>query len=204
MDPVSYFASLVLPMVVATLNQLDDQSWRPMAQHAGKILSFDVEHLAPLRFRVTEKGLAAWHGDPPAHIDVTFSGPFSAFAALFFTKSRVNAGLHVRGDVECAKALYDVFHHLDVDWEGHLAKVLGDPMAHLVYNGARQSAEWLRRVTEARQRDLGAYLQDEADLLPSQMEVDDFCQGVDRLRHDVERLAARSALLAQRIGTAKE
>ncbi|HRE30971.1 MAG TPA: hypothetical protein PLD88_03260, partial [Candidatus Berkiella sp.] len=128
---------------------------------------------------------------PDEKCDTTFSGPLNAFISMIFTKNRVQHGLHIRGDLECAKALYDTWRYLDLDFEGAIANVVGGDIARGLSEGFSQSHAWFKKTFDARTQDLGAYFQDEKKWLPTRMEIEDFFSEVDSLRLDVERLSAR-------------
>jgi ubiquinone biosynthesis protein UbiJ len=93
------------------------------------------------------------------------------------------------------KALYDTWRHLDLDFEGKLANVVGNNIASGISKSVAQSHHWLKKTINARVDDLGAYLQDEKQWLPTRIELEDFFNEVDSIRLDVERIAARIDLL---------
>lgn len=199
MDPLSSMASRILPILIDVLQRLDKECWNLLKPHVNKIICFKIDHLSPLYFQIKEQGLQSIDIVANQHIDTTFQGPMSAFIAMIFTKNRVQSGLHVKGDLECAKALYDSWHHLDLDWEGHLATLFGGTIAHSLSQGFAQSRDWFHQTWQARQEDLGAYLQDEVRLLPTRMEVDTLFNEIDKIRHDVARFEAKLLLLQQRL-----
>ncbi|MBI2792709.1 MAG: SCP2 sterol-binding domain-containing protein [Gammaproteobacteria bacterium] len=194
MTPFTTLAQFALPLIIKVMQHLDEQSLQPLKAHIHKVICFHIEHMAPLYFQIVESGLQVVD-EKPHHVDTTFTGPLSAFIAMIFTEKKTHTGLHVRGDLECAKALYDCWHHLDIDWEGQLANVVGDNFAHLMSQGLQTSKKWANQTWQARQDDLSAYLQDESNLLPSKTEVETFFHDVDLLRNDVERFEARLDLL---------
>jgi ubiquinone biosynthesis protein UbiJ len=102
----------------------------------------------------------------------------------------------IEGDNGLAQALGQVFNGLDVDWEEQLAKLVGDAAARRIGDQAREARRWGQRTGSALNEDLRDYLIEEGRVLPSELEMKAFLDGVDRLRDDVERLEARLALLA--------
>ncbi|HEV2213569.1 MAG TPA: sterol-binding protein, partial [Gammaproteobacteria bacterium] len=71
--------------------------------------------------------------------------------------------------------------------------------AHQIGNAVRDFLGWGRDAANRLSKDLAEYLQYESRDLPPRHEVDDFLTGVDRLRDDAERLAARLQRLALRV-----
>lgn len=188
MLPLSSLANHLVPFFIAVFKKLDPNALDPLKEHTNKVVCFDIENIITLYFLMTDDGLALI--DKPEHVDATFTGPLNAFMTTLFTKKRTQTGLHIKGDLDCAKAFYDCTQQLDIDWEGHLAKGLGDNMAHMVASGFKDATQWAKSTFEARTQDLGAYLQDEKELLPTRAEVEAFYKEVDILRHDVERMSA--------------
>ena len=195
----SRIASTLIPMFIAALRHLDEKSLTPLKPHIGKVIGISLESLSPVYFRINDEGLEVIE-EAPLHCDTTFTGPISAFVNMILTKKSTHSGLHIKGDMECAKALYDCWDHLDVDWEDKLARIFGDNMAHFIMQGVQHSKQWVSQTHQARTEDLGAYLQDEVGLLPSKSEVKTLFQNIDSLRHDVERFEAKLQILQQRMG----
>lgn len=188
MDPFSSLAKKIIPLFVHVLQHLDQQAWAPLAPHLDKIVCFHIKGMEPLAFKIVPEGLQLVSDE---QADVTFSGPLSAFISFVLTQKLSHQELHIRGDLDCAKAFYDVWQHLDIDWEGHLATLFGPTLASGLFQLMSQTKQWLQGTWQARQQDLGAYLQDEIKLLPTKIEIEQFYKEIDILRDDVERLAAR-------------
>ena len=64
----------------------------------------------------------------------------------------------------------------------------------------RAAGRWGRQSADNLSLDLKEYLQEEARLLPSRYEIEEFLDQADTLRDDVERLAARVERLSRRSG----
>lgn len=129
---------------------------------------------------------------------ITITGPLKAYLRLASTRDLPEAkqlGLCITGDLTLALSLAQIFKNPPIDFTERLSGWIGDNAAvrltrwgsklyHHVKQGPRQMADM---TTE--------YLQEEALLLPTAMEVEDWMLAVDTLRDDVERLAARINLL---------
>jgi ubiquinone biosynthesis protein UbiJ len=70
-------------------------------------------------------------------------------------------------------------------------------LAHRAGELARHARQFFEASRETLFQDSGEYLQEEARLLPTRIEVAYFLGDVDRLRDDVERLQARVQRLIQ-------
>ena len=101
----------------------------------------------------------------------------------------------VIGDAELAERFGTLFSGLDVDWEEQLSHLTGDVVAHQAGRMARATRDYFADASVTAQRNLNEYLTQETRLLPARVEVRNWCDDVDTLRDDVERLAARIAKL---------
>jgi ubiquinone biosynthesis protein UbiJ len=81
------------------------------------------------------------------------------------------------------------------DLEEEVAKWVGDVPAHALGEVVRGFGAWLARAGGALRMNTAEYLQEESRALPAPLEAQGFYSDVERLRDDVERLAARLALL---------
>lgn len=181
-------ANTVLPFFISLVKKLDENCLAPLKPHQHKVVCFDIEGIVTLHFLIEAQGLTLV--EKPQHVDATFTGPLSSFMTTLLKKQRTQTGMHIKGDMDVAKAFYDCISYLDIDWENHLAKTFGDNLAHTLVNGFTKTKAWAKETLSARCDDLGAYLQDEKELAPSKAEVEAFYQEVDKLKHDVERLEA--------------
>jgi|GEM_PF-6257362 len=191
MDLFNRLAQGTLPLLNAVITHLDKEAYQYLGPFEGKIICFQIEHFPTLYFQIYPEGVKVVSALPDDKCDTTFSGSLNAFISMIFTKNRVQQGLHIRGDLECAKALYDTWRHLDLDFEGALAKYVGGDLARGLSEGFTQSHDWLKKTVATRAQDLGVYFQDEKKLLPTPIEIEDFFLDVDHLRLDVERVQAR-------------
>lgn len=191
MDLFNRFAQGTLPLLNAVITHLDKEAYQHLAPFEGKIVCFQIEHFPPMYFQIHPEGLKVVTPQAEDKCDTTFSGPLNAFISMIFTKNRVQQGLHIRGDLECAKALYDTWRFLDLDFEGALAKLVGGDMARGLSKGFTQSQDWVKKTVKDRAQDLGVYFQDEAKWLPTKTEIEAFFTDVDSIRLEVERLQAR-------------
>lgn len=196
METLHNIAQKIIPLFIQMLQHLDPQVWTPLAPHQHKVLCFQIQGLSPLYFQITPEGIGLITQEP-LQVDVTFSGPLSAFISFMITKKLSHQELHIRGDIDCAKAFYEVWDQIDIDWEGHLATFLGPTMARLFYKSFQQTQLWLKETWQARQQDIGVFLQDELKVLPAKNEIELFFQAIELLRDDVGRLEAKIRRLQQ-------
>jgi len=99
--------------------------------------------------------------------------------------------LVMEGNTELAHRFGEILGGLDIDWEEQLSKLTGDIVAHRIGQSARSAASYLQGREQRIRENLSEYLTEEARLLPSTYELEDFANQVDQLRDDTERLSAR-------------
>ena len=152
--------------------------------------------------RVVVCGPEEARGEEGEGVDLTISGPLSAFAALLFerdTRDALPPGIRIRGDLALAQHLSRLIRCYRIDWEEWLSQGLGDAGAHEVARHARAAGRWSRSAADTLSRDVAEYLSEESGMVAGAAALGRFCDGVDELRDDVERLEARIAALLRRV-----
>jgi len=114
------------------------------------------------------------------------------------TDSTFSGDVQVEGSSALAREFTSILKRIDIDWEEQLSRLTGDILAHQIGNNLRAGSSWLGRNLDSSGLNIQEYLQEEVRVLPGALELDNFYQDVDRLRDDVERLAARLQRLQQK------
>ncbi len=198
-----------LEKAVNALLALDPVARERLARHHGKVIGVhlrgpeitlyfipDQQGRLHIQGRLEGEPDALLSGSP---LDLIRSGQGEEGARRLFT-----GRVEIRGDTALAHEFGAVLGDLDIDWEEQLAHFTGDLVAHEAGNLVRGLARCGRTLSERLARDLAEYLVEEARLLPSRAEVEDFIEAVDRLRDDAERLEARIKRLEKRLAHAGE
>ena len=96
--------------------------------------------------------------------------------------------VQIEGDLQVAQQFSGFFQQLHPDWSAKLASYLGDGMAHKVEVSVRQLSRLI--ASKARQLDqlTTELLQDELQLTPHPLEIEQFCADVSRLQARLDRL----------------
>jgi ubiquinone biosynthesis protein UbiJ len=137
-------------------------------------------------------------GAPP---DATISGgPLGLLALSGATPEAVlqRGDVRIEGDAELAQKFRELALLLRPDLEEELSLVLGDVPAHQLGRFARAAFGWTQKAAATTVRNVAEYLGHERRDLVPRSEAEQFLQGVDTLREDVDRLAARIDLLTRR------
>ena len=194
-----------LALLEGTLNHviaLDAEGAQRLAAMQGQVILIELAGFGTRFYLVPGRDRLQLFGAYDAVADCTLRGTPLALARLGLAERRTDslfAGeVAVEGDTALAQQFGEFVAGLDIDWEEQLSRLTGDAVAHQVGNVARGAHQWRQRSTDSLARTLKNYLQEEARLVPTDYEVRDLIAGVDTLRDDVERLAARVERLARR------
>jgi ubiquinone biosynthesis accessory factor UbiJ len=137
---------------------------------------------------------------PAAPADATVTGgPFSLLALSGPAPEAVlqRGDVRIDGDAELAEKFRELALLLRPDLEEELSLVLGDVPAHQMGRFVRTALGWTRKAAATTVRNVAEYLgHEQRDLIP-RSEAEQFLRGVDTLREDVDRLAARIDLLTR-------
>jgi ubiquinone biosynthesis protein UbiJ len=176
------------------LLRLDPETLRRLGDLQGRVMCIEFRDLArKIYLHPSEAGfrLATECDQAPA---VTLRGTLATFARLGLgaESETLKAGeLEIEGDAALGQRLQRIVRELDLDWEEPLARLFGDPLGHEIGRAARAAFDWHRQALQTFGLNSAEYLQEEARLLPVRAEVEAFLNGVDGVRADVDRLAAR-------------
>jgi len=176
-----------------------------LAELAGR--SLEVRFKAtPVRIRIAAAGDAlsvrAAGGEPA---DAVIEGTPLSFLRLATgdaAKSIRAGGMEVSGDAEIAEGFRRLLEAARPDLEEELSRFTGDAAAHYLAGFARGAADFGRRAGDSFARSLSEYLTEESRDVPVRLEVEEFLDGVDRLREAADRLEARVAAAERARGRA--
>ena len=174
-----------------------------LAELAGRSLELRFSP-TPFRIRVAataETLTLRQAADEPA--DAVIEGTPLAFLRLATNEAAQSiraGGMDVRGDAEVAEGFRRLFDAARPDLEEELSRFTGDVAAHYIAGFARDAADFGRRAGDAFARNVSEYLSEESRDVPTRVEVEEFLEGVDRLREAVDRLEARVAAAARAKG----
>lgn len=127
--------------------------------------------------------------------DTTLSGTPLALLKMGLasdaTSLMLKGEVEIRGDIRLGKAFKKIMADMDIDWEDHLASLIGDIPAHQALRLSHKLSSWTRQTRDSLMADLSEYLQEESRDVVSGVELEMFYESVDLLRDDMNRLRAR-------------
>jgi ubiquinone biosynthesis protein UbiJ len=190
---------MLLERLADILNRNVADSRRAQAllrQLAGRVMSLTVAGTPLALFFRADRGRPTISSRHDGTADASLSGTPLALLALAGPKGEGalrGGGVRIEGDAEVAQRFRDLLTEAQPDFEEELARNIGDVAARRVANAARDLFGWGRKAADSFTGSVVEYLQEEGRDLPTRVEVDEFLEGVDRLRDDAERFEARLA-----------
>jgi ubiquinone biosynthesis protein UbiJ len=190
---------MLLERLAEVLNRNVADSRRAQAlvrQLDGRVMSLTVEGTPLAFFFRADGGRLTISSRHDGTADASLSGTPLALLALAGPRGEGalrGGGVRIEGDAEVAQRFRDLLTEAQPDFEEELARNIGDVAARRVANAARDLLGWGRKAAGSFTGSVVEYLQEEGRDLPTRVEVDEFLEGVDRLRDDAERFEARLA-----------
>ena len=198
--------SLIAPLLsrlAGVLNRNLEASTPGRALRAGladRSFAVSVSGLG-LRVRVAVKGSTLVLDEDAASADAQVSGAPLALLSLLRASAPVAGipGITISGDPEVAQSFQKMLKVARPELEAELARRVGEAPAHLAARAASRALGLVRRLKDTTTHSIAEFLTEESRDLPARAEADQLVRGVDRLRDDVERAAARLGLLEERV-----
>lgn len=200
-------------MIAATLHRLLDErvagsprARELLAQLDGRRIHIVAQH-TPWDLTLLSEGghLRVLPGEPAGSDkvppDVTLTGTPLALLALQREDPAVvirRGDVTLSGDGEAGARFQELAVLLRPDFEEALSRLIGDTPAFGAGELLRKAMDWGRATVATQATNVGEYLSHERHILVSRAEGRSFIEGVDTLREDVDRLAARVAQLETR------
>lgn len=139
--------------------------------------------------------------DDTQHCDTTLRGtPLQLLGVMLTQENRQRFfadDLKIEGNAEFGQQVVELFDHIDIDWEEHLSKLIGDIPAYRAGQFARGVRSWFANLNQQLTQDINEYVHEEAGWLPTREALQDFFTEVDDTRLAIDRLEARLKHLQQ-------
>lgn len=160
----------------------------------GKVIAFEIAdlelslYLFPHNEGVQVKYL--YEGNA----DTTLQGRALAFVNMSLgdaTESFFSGEVRINGDIELGQRFKRILDQLDLDWEEWLSGYTGDLVAFKTGSIIRSFNSWIKETSNTLELDAREYIQDEGQLSPHSIELEDLTKNISQLRDDTARLEAR-------------
>jgi ubiquinone biosynthesis accessory factor UbiJ len=196
--------ALLLPIELA-LNQvlnLDTASKPRLAKLEGRTLAIQVQQPTLSLFIKIYGGKLHLSSMHEGEASTTIVGSASSLLALLLKREELTSlqgkGVELRGDIGFAQALQKLLLDLDIDWEFHLSRFIGDIPTQALHDGLAKTQQYVSRTTQRVSEDVQNFLKEESGLLPSSVELENFYAQVQALVMRVDRSEARVVRLSEK------
>lgn len=189
------------------LLRLDRETLVHLGDLDGKVFCLRVNNegqgeLGPEMYFFPSEGGFRIKPEHDGKADVIITGNPPAFLKLVMGESAPGlAGsgqMQITGDLELGQRFQKILKKIDIDWEEHFSRIVGDVLAHKAGYAVRQFRGWTRHVVTTLREDFSEVMTEELQITPTPASVQLFMDKVDRLRADVDRLEKRFGKLRER------
>jgi ubiquinone biosynthesis accessory factor UbiJ len=198
--------SLALQSLETALNAylaLDPETKPKLQKLQGKMIKLVIQDWNISFYIVVNTDRLQLHQTIESKPDTTIIGKLDALLRVGCSGGKNTAlfknHIEIEGDSETGEKIQSLLAEMDIDWEEHLSKLIGDIGAHKIGTFFSQLKQTSKQACQTLETNFKEFLQLELKLLPQKAEVQQFNDDVSKLRHDVERMEARiNHLLAAR------
>jgi ubiquinone biosynthesis protein UbiJ len=186
---------LILETVINRYLALDPEMLDKMAAFSGKVIKLDIVGVNKELYLFPDARGVQVSMQYDGEADTILRGsPISLFkmgmvsnAANMLLKGEVE----ISGDTRLGHKFKNVFSRMDIDWSEPLARLVGDTAAYQIQQAGKQLGRWGNDTARSVSTSFSEYLQEESRDVVTETELEMFNDAVDKLRNDVDRLAAK-------------
>ena len=129
-------------------------------------------------------------------IDAGIEGPSQEWLALLTAddaaSALINGKLKIQGDSRLFMELKAIAEQIDLDWEGYIARFIGDIPAHFAGKVAGSLVNFGKQTKQTLLRTVDDFLHEEARLLPTRIECENFYTQLRELEMHIDRIEAKT------------
>ena len=188
---------LILETVINRYLALDPEMLDKMAAFSGKVIKLDIVGLNKEVYLFPDaRGVqVSMQYDDDDEADTTLRGSLISLFKMGLVSNAANMLLkgevEISGDTRLGHQFKNVFSQMDIDWSEPLAKLVGDAAAYQIQQAGKQIGRWGKDTASSVSTSFSEYLQEESRDVVTETELEMFNDAVDKLRNDVDRLAAK-------------
>ncbi|WP_112480129.1 ubiquinone biosynthesis accessory factor UbiJ [Vibrio variabilis] len=201
------FDPLVTAVVETTLNTLindDDALVSRVTRLKGQVIQVHLrEFNKSLTFVFSHQldVLANYEGEPDCYLSLNLSVLPELKEQANITKLIKQDKLELEGDIQLAQKFSALLTDCKPDIEEWLSRVTGDVVAHTAVQGAKNLFGFIASQAAKHQDHFGQVLTEEWKIAPPPLAIAAFCDDVDDVRSQAERLNARLDALLEAAGS---
>ncbi len=184
---------------------LDPEMAQKMSVFEGRVIAIELSGVNR-KFYIFPHGSCVklsdyYDGEPDAVLKGSPAALFKMGMTSDVASMMLKGEIEIVGDMRLGREFKKLLAEMEVDWEGHLASLIGDAPAHQLTRVAKQFTRWASTARQSITSDISEYLQEESRDLVASAELEMFYDDVDELRNDVDRLQARLDVLRKETGS---
>lgn len=184
---------------IATVLRLDPHTKQSLSSINGKVIRVVVNSPSLVFHLIIVDNTVDVEGGFDAEPDTIISGTASDLMSLRNNNDALYTGaVKLEGDISVGEELRSILSGIDIDVEDVIAPLTGDTIAHQVGRVGTSLSAWVSETGASMKRNSSEYLQEEAQLLAPNSEINRFCTEVDELRELADRLDARIRVLEKK------
>ncbi|MFC1664457.1 SCP2 domain-containing protein [Pseudomonadota bacterium] len=188
----------LLAIIESTANrvlQLDIDSHPALEQLDGKTFALQLRELSDRLLVLISNRQTRWYSDPEAQVDLTLVTDLPTLMRLSLNDPPVAKDIArqvvIQGDPELGKMVLELLAKLQLDWEEHLSRKVGDFPARKMGNLARGVHAWSLNTRHALGEMIANFLQEESRLLVPRWRVENFIEDVGAIEKQTDDLEMR-------------
>ena len=182
--------------------QLDPQAKHQLQALQGRVLCISLTGTGKSLYFIFNETDITVDSTCDVPVDATIAATPLALVRLLARGNHVvlSDDITMEGKVWVAQAVQKLFSTLEIDWEEHLSTLTGDRFAYHASNALRGFKQWVDSAKENVTANMVEYCQEEADILVPPILVEQFCEDVDTVVMQVDRLLAKIDRLEKQQG----
>jgi len=203
-NPTLHTAALAaLETAINRALKLDPATSQNLGQLDGKVIRLEISGTGTDIYLLPEHNGLLLQGFYDGPIDSHIIGTIADFVELISAddaaSALINGGIKLSGDSAPLLQLQGILHRLELDWEGSLARVIGDVPAHQLGKMVRGGMQWGQQAFTSINRQVEEFLHEEARLLPPAAELQEFYDSIANTGLALDRTEARLQRQQQRL-----
>jgi ubiquinone biosynthesis protein UbiJ len=195
-DPMLTSASCAaLEKAINSSLSLDPTTQSKLATYAGKIIRIACTKPEIVFYMRIDSSISIlqYHEDTA---DAGIEGPSHEWLALIAAddaaSALINGKLKMQGDSRLFLELKDIAEQIDLDWEGYIARFIGDVPAHFAGKAADSLVNFGKQARQTLLRTVDDFLHEEARLVPTRIECENFYAQLRDLEMHIDRIEAKT------------
>ena len=192
--------------MINLLMQRDSHVEKKLAHFSGK--SIEIESSSPhlqltIKFYDNRVRLIGFNSElTDSSTDLKISGDCEQLLQLLLNKEVANftdPNISVLGDAGLAQELYKTVLLLDVDWPSLLTPLIGHVVTNELHKNGENVIAWATQIKDTSHINFQDYVKEELKIFPHPEDLENFRDDIDLLRLRIDRVMARTHLLAEYI-----